>query len=209
MIRVDARGFGLSPPASGAYSLVGDALAVLDQLGVDDAHLVGLSQGAATSVDVALGHPARVRSLTLIAPGLSGYEWPELPGHAERVEASERGDAVAVVESEIRLWAPLSVGPDGLPVNDPAVRMMMDLVGNVLLDDLAVAEPSAVERLGEIGVPTLVVLGDRDLDVITAIGDLLTARIPGARRVLLIGADHLVPLRLPTELAGLLAGHLD
>jgi 3-oxoadipate enol-lactonase len=187
---------------------VADAVAVLDACGVERAHLVGLSQGGATSVDTALAHPGRVRTLTLVAPGLSGFDWPELPGRADRIAAGERGDLPGIVESLVRLWAPLSIGPDGRPTGDLAVTMMSDLAEFFLLDELDVEEPSAVERLDRIAVPTLVVLGDRDLDVITTIGDLLAAKIPGARRVMLPGADHILPLRTPEALDALLADHL-
>src|SRR5687767_4146475 len=90
-IRYDVRGMGRSAPPTEPHSLVADALAVLDAAGVDAAHFVGLSQGAATSVDTALTHPGRVRSLTLVAPGLTGYPWPQLPGFARRMAAAEAG----------------------------------------------------------------------------------------------------------------------
>lgn len=78
VIRCDMRGYGQSPPSEAPFSLVADALAVLDACGVDSAHFVGLSMGAATSVDLAIAEPSRVRTLTLVAPGLSGYEWGAL-----------------------------------------------------------------------------------------------------------------------------------
>lgn len=208
VIRYDARGCGLSPRPTAPFSLVKDAVVVLDRLQVPAAHFVGVSQGAATSVDTALAHPGRVRTLTLVAPGLSGFDWPELPGYAERVAAAERGDLDAIGASQLRLWAPLSVGPDGRPLDDLAAGMLLGLAKHALDDEWDVEEPSALPRLGEITVPTLVVLGDRDVDAITAIGDLLAARIPGARRVMLAGADHLLPLRVPDQLAALLAEHL-
>jgi 3-oxoadipate enol-lactonase len=204
VIRYDGRGYGRSPAPAGPFSLVSDALAVLDHYGLPDAHFVGLSQGAATSVDVALAHPGRVRSLTLVAPGLSGFDWPQLPGYAERVAAAERDDATALAAAICRLWAPLS----GAPGDDLASRMIMDNAGVFLADELEVDEPPAVDRLDRIGVPTLVVLGDRDLDVITEIGDLLAAGIPGARRVMLAGADHMLPLRVPDRLHAVLVDHL-
>jgi pimeloyl-ACP methyl ester carboxylesterase len=208
VIRCDSRGYGRSPAATGPFSLVADAVAVLDALGVERAHFVGLSQGGATSVDTALAHPDRVRTLTLIAPGLTGFNWPELPGYAERVAAAERGDGRQLARQVLRLWAPLSVGRDGDPLDDLAATMIFDLADRFLLDEREVEEPSAVDRLGQITAPTLVVLGDRDIDAIAAIGDLLASRIPGARLVTLPGADHILPLRVPQQLAGLLADHL-
>src|SRR6185437_6029175 len=113
VIRYDTRGFGRSDRGTEPFSLVTDALAVLDRAGVDAAHFVGLSQGAATSVDVALAAPARVRSLTLVAPGLSGYQWPRLPGFERRLAAAERDDAHGLALEIARLWAPMSFDAGG------------------------------------------------------------------------------------------------
>jgi pimeloyl-ACP methyl ester carboxylesterase len=204
VIRFDSRGYGLSSRPEAPFSHVADAVAVLDAFELERAHLVGLSQGAATALDTALAHPGRVATLTLVAPGLSGYDWPRLPGYEDRMAAFSRGDLQGVLDGLVRLWAPLSIGRDDLPVT-----MMSDALDFLLEDELEIEEPSAVPRLGEVAVPTLVVLGADDIDAITAIGDLLAAKIPGARRVVLAGADHILPLRVPDELAKLLADHLD
>ncbi|HZD68177.1 MAG TPA: alpha/beta hydrolase, partial [Actinomycetes bacterium] len=60
---------------------------------------------------------------------------------------------------------------------------------------------SAAERLGEIGVPTLAVWGDRDLPQVGLVGERLVAGVPGARRVVLGGVDHFVPMRAPEPFA--------
>jgi 3-oxoadipate enol-lactonase len=86
--------------------------------------------------------------------------------------------------------------------------MISDHVDLFLGDEMEAEEPSAIGRLGEIAVPTLVVLGDRDVEAITTIGALLGQGIPGARTVTLKGADHILPLRVPEALSALLAEHL-
>lgn len=220
-IRYDTRGFGRSPVSAGPFSLVADALAVLDATGVAAAHFVGLSQGAATSVDVALAAPDRVRTLTLIGPGLSGYEWPRLPGFERRLAAAERDDAHGLALEIARLWAPMSfevarVDPDGGAddagaddgADDAAARIVREQAEAFMADEQEVEEPSAIPRLGEVTAPTLVVLGDRDLDAVAAIGRLLADRIPDARLVTLTGADHILPLRVPDRLHALLVPHL-
>lgn len=204
VIRFDSRGYGLSSRPKAPFSHVADAVSVLDAFEVERAHLVGLSQGGATALDTALAHPGRVATLSLVAPGLSGYDWPRLPGYEERMEAFTRGDLKGVLDGLVALWAPLSIGHDDL-----AVTMLSDALDFLLEEELEIEEPSAVPRLGEVAAPTLVVLGAEDIDVITAIGDLLAGEIPGARRVVLAGADHILPLRVPGELAALLADHLD
>jgi len=203
VIRYDMRGYGRSAPATAPHSLVADALLVLDAAGVDAAHFVGLSQGAATSVDTALAHPGRVRSLTLVAPGLTGYEWPRLPGFAERMAAAEAGDTHGLALAMAHLWAPLSFA-GGADDCDAAARIILDQAEQFMRDEQEIEEPSAVPRLEEVGAPTLVVLGDSDVDPITDIGALLANRIPGARSETLAGADHMLPLRTPDRLVELI-----
>ncbi len=267
VIRYDMRGFGRSAPATGPHSLIDDAHAVLTAAGEETAHFVGLSQGAATSVDTALAHPGRVRSLTLVAPGLTGYPWPRLPGFARRMAAAEAGDAHGLAVEIARLWAPLSfvdasapnmaaprttaphtgaphttaphtapphtapphtTAPHTAPPHTatagqnqpgaaaPAVGHPRDIAAQIIVDqaeafmrdELEIEEPSAVERLGEITAPTLVVLGAADVAPVSEIGALLAGGIPGARRVTISGADHMLPLRVPERLVELLVPHL-
>ena len=207
VIRWDTRGYGQSPPSGGPYSLVADALAVLDARGVDSAHFVGLSQGAATSVDAAIAAPGRVRTLTLVAPGLSGWEWPRLPGYERRAAAAECGDGPGLATEIARLWAPMSF--DGGATGDAASQVIVDQVDTFLAEEeFEQDEPDARPHAASITAPALVVLGDRDLDVITEIGTRLATWIPGARLVTLTGADHLLPLRVPDALHAELLAHL-
>jgi pimeloyl-ACP methyl ester carboxylesterase len=208
VISFDTRGFGRSAGSTAQFSQVADALAVLDAAGVPAAHFVGLSHGAATSVDAALAAPDRVRTLTLVAPGLSGYRWPPLPGVGRRIAAGERDDAPGLALEIARLWAPMSFDAGVTEPADFAAMVIRAQAASFLCEGLDVEEPPAVPRLGEITAPTLVVIGDRDLDVIAQIGRLLADKIPGATLVTLTGADHLLPLRVPDRLHALLLDHL-
>jgi pimeloyl-ACP methyl ester carboxylesterase len=207
VLRYDARGFGRSPASGAPYSPVTDALAVLDAAGVPAAHFVGLSQGAATAIDAALATPHRVRTLTLVAPGVSGYEWPRLPGHQRRLAEAECGDLHGLALQTTHLWAPMSFGAGAQP-DDYASRLVRERAEAPMADDPAAEEPSALPRLAEITAPTLVVLGDRDLDAVERVGRLLAGSIPSANLVTLTGADHIVPLRAPDRLHSLLVEHL-
>ena len=69
-VALDNRGAGRSDKPDGTYDLeqmADDAIAVLDDAGIESAHVVGLSMGGAISQIIALKHPNRVRSLTLVA----------------------------------------------------------------------------------------------------------------------------------------------
>jgi pimeloyl-ACP methyl ester carboxylesterase len=212
-IRYDLPGYGRSPRATGPHSLVADALEVLAATGVDSVHWVGLSQGAATGVDVALAHPGRIRSLALVAPGMSGYDWPPLPGNEDREAAWKRGDGYGLALEILRLWGPMSFDAVGqLRADDPAAAVVLDQADWFMGDDEEgegeIEEPAAEPRLGEIGVPTLIVLGDRDVESIADIGRRYEHGIRGARLVTLSPADHLLPLRVPDQLHPLLLEHL-
>jgi pimeloyl-ACP methyl ester carboxylesterase len=209
VIRYDMPGYGESPRPVGPHSLAADARSVLEATGVSAVHWIGLSAGAATGVDLALAEPERIRSLTLVAPGLSGYDWPELPGYEDREAAWERRDAAGLALEILRLWGPLSFDDAGnLRPDDPAAPVLLEQAEWFLVDDEEIDEPPAEPRLGEIAVPTLIVLGDRDVDEITDIGRRYERGIPGARLVTLSPADHLLPLRVPDELHPLLLEHL-
>ena len=93
VIRYDHRDTGGSttyPPGKPGYTgddLDADALALLDHLGIESAHLVGVSMGAGISQDIALNHPERVRSLTLIAASPIGPGERDLPGMSDELRA--------------------------------------------------------------------------------------------------------------------------
>jgi 3-oxoadipate enol-lactonase len=210
VISYDQPGYGLSPRPDGPHSLVAGALEVLDATGIESAHWVGLSAGAATGIDVALAHPQRIRSLALIAPGISGYDWPQLPGYDAREAAWERRDARGLAMEILRLWGPMSLAEDGqMRAGDPAATVVLDQAEWFLHDSEETDEPAAEPRLGEIAVPTLIVLGDRDVDPITDIGRRYEQGIAGARLVTLSPADHLLPLRVPDQLHPILLAHLE
>lgn len=196
VIRYDAPGYGRSPVPTSPYSLVRLAIEVLDQVGVDSVHWVGLSMGGATGADLAIAAPDRVRTLSLVAPGLSGYDWPVYTPPIEDVTGI------------LRRWGPMSFDAQGKVIDEPASRVLLEQADWFEAEiDLELEEPSALDRLGEIVAPTLIVLGDRDEYTITEIGNLYATGIPGSRLVTLAGADHLLPLRVPGELNALLLEH--
>src|SRR5438105_12298185 len=77
VVRYDARAFGRSPDPTSEYELIDDALGVMEAAAVGPAHLVGNSLGATAARAIAMLHPDRVRSLTLVAPGFHIDDPPE------------------------------------------------------------------------------------------------------------------------------------
>jgi pimeloyl-ACP methyl ester carboxylesterase len=197
-IRYDQRGYGRSPMWTGPYSLVDDLVSVMDAAGVEQAALVGISRGGRIAIQAALERPERVSTLVLVASGLAGNPLhievtPEQEARWDDAEA--RGDLNELATIDMEIWAPLGV-------DDELRAMFVDNVEASNADDPAREEDSA-GRLGEIGVQTLVVTGDRDVPAINELGEILAREIPSARSSVIENADHMVQWRAPEELARL------
>jgi pimeloyl-ACP methyl ester carboxylesterase len=206
VIRYDVRGHGRSPSPPGAYRDDNDLAALLKHLGVERAHVMGLSLGGRIAVDFALMHPEMVISLIPVAPGLSGYSFTadELKENREGLNAAyARGDYDAAVEFFQRSWTD---GPRRTPEQvDPEVRervRAMAIEGiqpGKKLGQSHWPNPPAIGRLSEVRVPTLVIVGDLDMPDIHTIVDLLMEGIPGAKKVTIPGAAHMVNMEQPNE----------
>ncbi len=206
LIRYDVRGYGRSPAPTVPFSKLVDLLAVLDYFGLDRAHLVGCSMGGQTIMDCAIAHPARVRTLTLLAPGLSGFDWPEGPEDKLAENALANQDFDAITAFVLKYWGRGSTDTetDAL-VEEQAKSSAMAW----LTEGFEQTEPSAIERLGEITQPTVLVIGDSDYPPLEDVAKLIAERIPGVRRVDAAGVDHYVPLRVPELVSKLIVEQVE
>jgi 3-oxoadipate enol-lactonase len=219
VLRYDVAGYGRSALPSGRFSHLGDLSALLEHVGVERAAVVGNSGGGRIALEYALASPDTVEKLVLVAPGLAGHEWSEDLRRVfdEETEAYEAADFERAAESQLRIWVD---GPARSPDDvDPALReraRRMILRSYELYADaerngepsVEWLDPPANERLGEIGIPTLVVVGELEVSDMFAIAERLEAGIPGARKVIVPGTAHLLPLERPDELNRLLLDFL-
>jgi pimeloyl-ACP methyl ester carboxylesterase len=203
-IRVDLPGFGESADKPAALDPLADVLAVLD--GVPPFALVGASYGAGVAVELALAAPDRVRSLLLSAPGgsLIAAVTPGLRSFWDAEGAAlEAGDLDAAVLANLDTWVPGA---------DPAVREQVGVMQRRAFevtagwDDVEEVEHDPLPRLGEIAVPTTVLVGTRDLDAIQDTARSVAAAIPGARLVEWPDVTHLPSMERPGEFLALLRG---
>jgi pimeloyl-ACP methyl ester carboxylesterase len=202
VIRYDVRGYGKSELPTKPYSDVKDLLALLDALHVEKAHLVGLSLGGRIAIDFTLEHPRRVKSLVLAGPGLTGFDWSaEGERRAWGILEAFRDEGAA---KGVELWlkdpymAPAMENPALAPrLRQLAADNARCWLVNPLLGKRVT--PPAARRLGEIRVPTLVLIGSRDVPDIQAIGRLLEKNVPHARKVIVHGAGHMVNMEKPEE----------
>jgi pimeloyl-ACP methyl ester carboxylesterase len=195
----DARGYGSTTyTEQDHWSQVGDAVAVLDAYATTSVVVIGCSMGGRTSIDLALNHPDRVRALVLIGPAVSGapepaYE-PEVVALGEEAETAEqRGDLDAVNRLEARLWLDGPTAPEGR-VTGAARDLFLEMNAWALdADDPGerAEDAAAWDRLAEIGIPVLVMVGEHDLVYIKENCAHLVRSIDGARLVELPGVAHL------------------
>ena len=173
VVTLDLRGFGDSPHASGTFSNVEDVRELLDELGIDQAAVVGGSFGARVALELALVHPRRVSRLVLCPPALSDWEGSQTVRDAWRAEgeAYEAGDLDRATEVNVVFWVDgPSRGPDAV---DPEVRGLVRTMQRQAYElpepdpppqEGPELDPPASERLGEIAVPTLLLVGDEDVE---------------------------------------------
>jgi 3-oxoadipate enol-lactonase len=194
-IAFDNRGAGRSDKPYGDYSLeqmADDAIAVLDDVGVDDAHVIGASMGGVIAQIIGLRHADRVRSLTLACTACTHHQWRrELLGEWADA-ARERG--MAAMTAQAARWV---IGPRSFRRLTPLIGWMGPLAlsrpphafaGQVAA--IRAVDDRLHEGLSDITAPTLVLVGNQD--ILTPRGDAeeLAERIPTAELVVISGAAH-------------------
>ena len=197
----DVRGFGKSGPTGASFSHQDDLRALLDKLGIQHASLVGLALGGRIAIEFAVEHPERVDALVLVGPGLQNfpYEDDDPPWRREVRAAVEAGDGARAAEA----W--LASGFMAPAMEDPQVaprvrELALANAGAWLQRDTEVPlDPPAINRLGTIRCPTIVLVGSRDVAKILAIADLLDRDIPYAHKKVVVACGHVPNLERPAE----------
>jgi 3-oxoadipate enol-lactonase len=215
LMRLDFRGFGQTPLESGPFASARDVLGLMDRHGFERAALVGVSVGGRVALEVAVAAPDRVSALVLVGPGLPGHDWSkEMHAIWEAEEAALReGDLDTAVDVVLRTWV---AGPDReLEAVDPGVRdrvaemqrRAFELQASIEDDEELLVEDLA-QRLGEIQVPTLVLVGAEDVPDIQAIAERLAREIAGARLERIADTAHVPSMEQPEEFDRLVLGFL-
>ena len=215
VITYDLRGFGQSDvPAHGVlYAHAEDLRELIEHLHAGPAHLVGLSLGASVAIETALLAPRLVRSLTLIdASAVAGYPWPpQLSQMFAGVHATAKSGDMAAAKAQwasVEWFAPSRAKPQVAAFVD---EMLADYSGwhFVHRNPVKKFDPPANDRLGEIAVPTLVIVGELDLAYYNVpLAERLRDAIPGARLVVLPGVGHMASLEAPEAVNALLTEFL-
>ena len=183
--------------------LAGDAVALLDHLGLESAHFVGVSMGGMIAQTVAVEHPTRVRSLSSISSTTGrrtvGWQHPSL---LPRLIAPRKAGRDAYVESSLAMWS--LIGSVAYPADPEALRARATetfdrgvSASGVVRQMLAIlTQGDRTPRLRSLRVPALVIHGTADKMVHVSGGRSTAAAIPGAELVLIDGMGHDLPADL-------------
>jgi 3-oxoadipate enol-lactonase len=195
-IRYDLRGFGRSSKPADPFTRLGDLRAVLDHLGVTRAAIVSHSGGGGPALGLALAEPDRVTALVLVAPGVHDYPWPEDdPYMREVARLTEEEDREGLVALGLRTWAPAGADEEIRDQFNGAVSSWF------AIGDLERPDPPVFERLGEVHVPAVALVGDLEYPMVVYSSNAIAGRVDGCRLLMVPDADHLLPLRVPARLA--------
>ena len=206
VIRYDTRGFGRTETEDVEFSNRADAAAVLDHVGASSAFVVGQSRGGIIGLDLALDRPERVDALISVASGVGGFtgEQPagaEPPpwGEMERLWEAKEWEALAELETQVWVdgWGQPTDRVDG-----ELRRKVRGWIQSTYEEEKAEGKPQpldppAAQRLDELRVPTLVMVGSADEPGGVAAGRHLAASVAGARLVEFPGVAHMIQLEEP------------
>ena len=214
VLRYDLRGYGRTALPPGPFRHVDDLAAVIAATGGGPVDLVGASLGGRVALDLALEKPQLVRSLVLLGAVVAGFE-PDVdppPLWDDMVDAHRAGDLDRLADVEARTWL---ADPDGKRVPPELLDLVREMDRIALANERSgVAEElepelAAVERLAELRVPVLVVVGELDQPDIHLAADLLAHEVTGARRVVVPDTAHLPALERPEAVGDLVAEFLS
>jgi pimeloyl-ACP methyl ester carboxylesterase len=206
VIAYDRRGYGETRFEAEPFSHVDDLIVLLNALQIDQATLMGCSQGGRFAIDAALAHPERVQALVLVACAVSGAPTPEsgfsprVQGRIDACEAAEQqGDLASVNELEAQLWLD---GPEQATgrVSGPLRELFLSMNGLALASAPAgdtATPPSSWSCIEQLKLPTLIIWGTLDFDHLDQRMRELARRIQGAQSVLMQGVAHLPGLEQP------------
>ncbi|MBL0386932.1 alpha/beta hydrolase [Tumebacillus sp. ITR2] len=209
VIRFDLRGFGQSPASTEPYSPYADIASLLDDLGIEQAYLVGHSMGGAIQLEVACAYPERVLGLVHAYGAMMGAPRSESIQETSKMlfELAQAGEQEKLLQRDIET---LLDGPNAEPgrVGGEIRERLREIRvhANGLERDFSmirVLEPLPITRLEEIQVPLLTIYGDLDWPDFEEISNLLVERVPHAKQVFVEGTAHMGPMEKPQEFAQL------
>jgi 3-oxoadipate enol-lactonase len=216
VIRYDMRGFGESTAEAVEYSPRADLIAVMDSRGVGRAAVVGNSWGAMNALDAVIEFPDRFVALGWLGGGVGGFEGGNNPQEQEFLDAEskaeEEGRPDEAADIDVRIWVD-GVGqpPTRVPaaIRDTVRAMDRDLLepGREFGTNTRL-EPRANDRLADVAVPVLAIVGGLDTSGTRKAARRLAEGAPHARLERWPDVAHMVAMEAPDRVAALLVEFL-
>ena len=214
LIAVDFRGFGSSTsPEDGGASvdrMADDALAVLDELGLDKVVLAGLSMGGYVALAFMRKYPERVRALVLADPRAEA-DAPEAieKRTSQQQMVSSEGTAGLIKALPAALLGKTTHEKKPDVVDNAAKLMDNSPAGFVGALEAMKTRPDSTEMLAGVTVPTLVIVGEEDTLTPPELSRKIHEHVGGSQLVVIPEAGHLSNLESPEVFNGALADFLD
>jgi pimeloyl-ACP methyl ester carboxylesterase len=218
VLRYDLRGYGKSEPVEGEFNHLQDLISLLETLDIREPMiLMGCSMGGGLAMDLALEHPRRVKALIMVGSAPSGLELdvPTPAKFAEAEKAFEAGDLDRVAELAAQIWFD---GSGRTPEQvDPAMRKLCYDMSRLALDHevkglgkrLPNTSTPAFNRLADLNVPVLVIVGAHDTPYILAAADYMLENIPSAQKAVISDGAHLPNMDHPDQFQEILTAFLE
>jgi 2-hydroxy-6-oxonona-2,4-dienedioate hydrolase len=217
VLRYDMRGFGRSEDLTVSTTHRQDLVRLMEDLGVEQAHLIGCSLGGEIALDVALQYPELVKSLVLVSATPDGFEIQGEPPQAVHamIAALQRGDmeGAARAQNEMSVTG-INRSPDAVPI---VIReQIYEMTHAAFVRGSGFAEsgetliPPAVERFDEVKAPTLLMVGTADHSEIRRAAEMMASGIPNAQKevVAVENAAHFPNIEQPTYFNEVVLGFL-
>jgi pimeloyl-ACP methyl ester carboxylesterase len=208
-VKALAGGLTGRPPKSGYYvhDMASDAAALLRAVGIDSAHVVGMSMGGMIVQQMAIDHPGAVRSVTSIMSNTgdwkAGRPSPKLIAKFARHPEPTRGTAVDDSVRNFRLFSGPHFDESAHRVRaEVSVERSFRPTGTARQTAAIMASPDRTPRLEGVTAPTLVIHGLVD-PLVRPSGGIATARaVPGSRLVMYPDMGHDLPEPRWVEMIG-------
>lgn len=210
VVRYDTRGHGRSPVPNGPYSmddLADDVVALLDRLGAERAHFVGLSLGGMAGIRLAAREPHRVDRLVLLC---TGAFLPSGPAYAERAAAVRAEGTASVAEAVVGRW----FTPGFLAANPLLRKEAEQMVADTPAEGYAgsceaIAAMDLRPDLARIGAPTLAIAGAEDPATPPSYLEEIATGVRDGRLLVVPDAAHLAAVQQPEAVTAAILDHLQ
>jgi 3-oxoadipate enol-lactonase len=210
MLRYDTRGHGGTDAPSDPYSITmfaEDVVGLLDALGLDKVHFVGLSMGGFIAQLMGANHPDRVHSLAFCD---TACVMPTLELWNDRIAQAEKGGTQVLADATLGRW----FTADYHESNPKEVALVREMINASNLTGYigcarAIRDMSQCDVLGQIKTPTIVIVGEEDPACPVASAKVLHERVEGSELAIIKGAAHLPNIQKRDNFNSVLLGFLN